>query len=175
MEHRVRKRVRALKRQAGLKKSFLWKGPKGTCGCCDQPVDVWLASTLNAPPTRPWTASEAFLTEIYEAILRRTKDHEVAGAWRLYVKCASALVGDRHRKPPQQVYFVEVDGLAGPFCLKCLKNFMAKWEQPDGSQQDLRVYVVNTRHEALKKLFNSQINVKSGVDLDEDEVGCDLY
>lgn len=176
MEHRIHKKVAAWKRQQGPKKSFLWRGLRGTCECCAKPVDVWVASTLNQPEDRPWVASEELLTEIYEAILRRAKDRtDKAGKWVLYTRCSTALAGDRHKGAPQKVYFVEVDGLAGPFCLRCLKNFMAKWEQPDGSQLDVRVYVVNTTHEALKKLFNSGINVKDSVDLEEDEDVRDLY
>ena len=177
-DERVRRKIAAIKRQKGPKKSDLWKGPRGICECCDQEVDVWIASALNQPSDRPWIATEALLTEIYEAILRRTKDRtDKAGKWQLYTKCSEALVGpdNRHKGAPAQVYFVEVDGLAGPFCRKCRKNFLAKWEQPDGSQQNVRVYVVNTTHNALKRLFNSKINVKDLVDLDEDELVRDLY
>ena len=170
-----RKAYNATRAHTLSRRSWLWRGPKGECECCDERVEVWIASTLQQPDARPWIASEDFLTNLYGALLSRVKDDTTDGEWTLYVRCKEALVGDRHRKRLAKVYFADIGGLVGPYCQPCVKDFLRKWERMDGSQDDVKIYVVNTSHGALRRVLHSKINKRDTIDLADDELMRDLY
>lgn len=173
-EDRLRRAARQAKHASAPKRSFLWVGPKGTCECCDSLVDVYLCSPLGQPSDKPWVASEALLMDLYEPLVHRMQMKDD----KFFVRCTGALVRDGHAKTQAKLYYFDLDGkVAGPFCLKCLKGFMRKWEREDGSQPDIRVYKVTTTHKALTKLLESGIGpVDEGPELeDEQETVRDLY
>jgi hypothetical protein len=172
MESRIQKQIRHARKNVA-KPSVLWRGARGTCPCCENRLDLWAASALHPLPETPWVIPEELLAGVYQELSKRLVDKSVNGKWTLYTRCAVALVND-HKAIQSKMYFVAINGLAGPFCLPHLKDFLRRWEKPEGETEDLEIYIVSTSHESLKKLLNAKIN-KNTTLVSDSPIGRDLY
>lgn len=137
-----------------LTREFLYTGPKVTCPCCDQSVDIRLASPLESPSDKTFIAPKETLEAIYSELRNRTQDRTYKDKSLLYVRCAQAIVTKHKDGGSSKLAFVDLcEGrIAGPFCEPCLKTFLRNRERPSGQQYPLRVYVATVNPGILRRL-----------------------
>lgn len=137
-----------------VSRKFLHEGPQATCPCCDNKVEVRIASPLEQPDGRPWVIDEPTLISIYRALKKGTLERTYRGKNVLYVRCAQAILSDHKASGSTKVMFVDLGKgrLAGPFCESCLKTYLRMRERPDGQQTDTQVFVATATHAVLTRL-----------------------
>ena len=137
-----------------LKRKFLYEGPKATCPCCDNEVEVRIGSTLEQPPERPWVIEEEVLRSIYTTLRNQTRERTWKGKTVLYVRCSRATLTKQRDGGSTKLMFVDLgqQRLAGPFAESSLKSYLRNRERPDGQQINTRVYIVQATTTVLRRL-----------------------
>ena len=132
-------------------------GSAGICPDCDKPTEVWIASVLQEPRTRPWRVPRDLLRLIYQGVVRSYKHARVraksdADKKKIPKKTKTktfTCVKCSHKA--QKLYWAEIleGGVVGPFCKKCLRLALNTLSDERGLKDDIPIYVVPGRKSAL--------------------------
>lgn len=129
------------------KRPLVYKGPVGTCPCCDRKTEVHLGGVLGYPSTTQWVVPTGVLEAMYSAIIPRIKEKEGT----LYVTSPNKYDGTKRSK----LYFVNMgDKVMGPYGERGLKVFLGV-HFGDQYTENIPIYIVNTTHRALQIIKNS--------------------
>jgi hypothetical protein len=152
---------------------LLQHGPLGLCGDCGQESFVRLSSFTRSLEGRAWTASHDLLYVLYADVLKQVRQggkrgkrrnpktgemQEVFKSGRVVV-CATCELKTKKAEKSVAATFVWFgldgdvgqlpDNLAGPFCSRCLRHEMTRFEHMDGSDFDPPVYTLALRDDIV--------------------------